>query len=178
MPEVLSFFLEIIKLTVPGLLVFLTTYYVLRQYLNGQLVMKQRENQQAQQQTTIPLRLQAYERLSLFCERISLPNLLLRVRKEGMTVAELKLSLILAIQMEYEHNITQQVYVSQQLWQIIKIARDNTVGFVSAVAENLDHKADGREFAALILRHLANEDTTGLDTALMAIGKEAGALLG
>ncbi|NUN99837.1 MAG: hypothetical protein HUU01_04385 [Saprospiraceae bacterium] len=178
MSEFLSFMLEIIKLTVPGLLVFFTTYYLLRQYLNGQLRLKQVENKQNHQQTTIPLRLQAYERLSLFCERIALPNLLLRVRKEGMTVAELKLSLILAIQMEYEHNITQQVYVSQQLWQIIKIARDNTVGFVSAVAENLDHKGDGRELAELILRHLANQDTTGLDTALLAIGKEAGALLG
>lgn len=178
MSEFTSFLLEIIKLTVPGLLVFLTTFYMLRQYLNGQLVLKQVENKQSQQQTTIPLRLQAYERLSLFCERIALPNLMLRVRQEGMTVAQLKLSLILAIQMEYEHNITQQVYVSQQLWQIIKIARDNTVGFVSAVAENLDHKADGRELAELLLRHLANQDTTGLDTALMAIGKEAGALLG
>jgi len=177
MPEAFSFFLEIIKLTIPGLLVFLTTYFMLQRYLDGQIRLKQVESKQSQKQTTIPLRLQAYERLSLFCERISLPNLLLRVRKEGMTAAELKLSLLLAIQMEYEHNITQQVYVSSQLWQIIKIARDNTVAFVSAVGENIDNKADGRVLAELILRHVANEDSTGLDMALNAIGKEAGAIL-
>ena len=178
MTDFWGFLLELLKLSIPGLLVFLTTYYVLRQYVSAQLALRQRDDKQAHQQTTIPLRLQAYERLSLFCERISVPSLLLRVRKEGMTVTELKLSLLLAVQMEYEHNITQQVYVSAQLWQIIKIARDNTVELVSTVAEKLEGKSDGRMLAEHLLRLLQEQDPTGVDTALLAIGREAGALLG
>ena len=116
--------LEIIKLTIPGLLTFLAAYFVLKTYMENQQKLQQIKLQLEQQKSSLPLRLQAYERLSLFCERIALPNLLLRVRKPGMSSGELRIALLLAVQQEYEHNITQQVYVSSQLWEIIKIARD------------------------------------------------------
>ncbi len=177
MPVWLSVILEIVKITVPALIVFLTVYYLLKQFLNGQQQLKMLQIRQDQQKETLPLRLQAYERLSLMCERISLPNLLLRVRREGMSASELRLSLLLAIQQEYEHNITQQVYVSGQLWEIIKIARDDAVNSVSLVAEKMDAKASGRDFSAALINFLSQRDATGPDKALQAIKKEAGLLL-
>ncbi len=176
MPIWLSTILEIIKLTIPALIVFLTVYYLLRQYLQGQQQLKAMEIKQQQQSTTLPLRLQAYERLSLFCERIALPNLLLRVRGEGKTAAELRIALMLAIQQEYEHNITQQVYVSEQLWQIIKIARDDSIETVTLVGEKMDPKAPGREFAQALLNIVSQREATGADRALVAVKKEAGIL--
>lgn len=172
-----SVILEIIKTTVPALIVFLTVYYMFKQYMDGQHKLKLLEIKQGQQKESLPLRLQAYERLSLYCERISLPNLILRIRKEGMSAAELQLSLMLAIQHEYEHNITQQVYVSDQLWQILKIARDDAVNMISAAAELVDPKADGKELAKALFGILEKRDTTGLDKALVAVKKEASLLL-
>lgn len=177
MPIWLSVILEIIKVTVPALIVFLTVYYLLRQYFANEYRIKLLDVKQNQQKTSIPLKFQAYERLSLFCERISLPNLLLRVRNDEMTASELRLALLLAIQHEYEHNITQQVYVSDQLWQIIKIARDDAVNTVSLVAESVDPKADAKDLSNAIVNFLSTRETTGLDTALLAIKKEAGLVL-
>ena len=94
MPIWLSVILEIIKLTIPALIVFLTVYYVLKQYFANQQQSRLFDLKKSQQEATLPLRLQAYERLSMFCERISLPSLLLRVRKDGMTVSELKVTLM------------------------------------------------------------------------------------
>ena len=147
MPTWLSFVLEVLKLTIPALIVFLTAYYILKTYLENQYRLKMAEIKQGQIQTTLPLKLQAYERLSMFCERIAIPNLLLRIRKDGMTAGELQVSLLLAIQQEYEHNITQQVYVSGQLWEIIKMARDEAVNVVALVAEKVGPRADGKELA-------------------------------
>lgn len=165
--------LEIIKLTIPGLLTFLAAYFVLKTYMENQQKLQQLKIQQEQQRSSLPLRLQAYERLSLFCERISLPNLLLRVRKQGMSSGELRIALLLAVQQEYEHNITQQVYVSTQLWEIIKIARDEAVNAVSLIAEKVGPKADAGELAGMLLSFVNQQEAMAVEKALIAIKKEA-----
>jgi hypothetical protein len=177
MPTWLSIILEIVKITVPALIVFLTVYHLMKKYVEGQQQLKMIELRRQQQETTLPIRLQAYERLSLLCERMSIPNLLLRVRRDGMTASELRLALLLGIQQEYEHNITQQVYVSQQLWEIIKIARDDAVNSISLVAEKVGPEATAREFSEVLINFLSNREATGPDKALEAIKKEAGLLL-
>jgi hypothetical protein len=165
--------LEIIKLTIPGLLTFLAAYFVLKTYMENQQKLQHLKIQQEQQKSSLPLRLQAYERLSLFCERISLPNLLLRVRKPGMSNGELRVSLLLAVQQEYEHNITQQVYVSSQLWEIIKFARDESVNAISIIAEKTDTKSDAKELVGMLFNYVNQQEVMAVEKALLAIKKEA-----
>lgn len=177
MEAFLSVVLEIIKISIPALIVFLTVYYVMKTYLDRQYQLRNLEFKQKQQNTTIPLRLQAYERLSLFCERISIPNLVLRLREEGQTVAQLRLKMLLTIQQEFEYNITQQVYVSEQLWQIIKVSRDDTVGVIDAIAGKLDPKGSSLDLSKQLLGYIDSQPFSALDKALQAIKKEAGILL-
>ncbi|MFN3175275.1 hypothetical protein [Phaeodactylibacter xiamenensis] len=165
--------LEIIKLTIPGLLTFLAAYFVLKTYMENQQKLQHLKMQQEQQKSSLPLRLQAYERLSLFCERISLPNLLLRVRKPGMSNGELRVSLLLAVQQEYEHNITQQVYVSSQLWEIIKLARDESVNAISIIAEKANAKSDAKELTGMLLNYVNQQEVMAVEKALLAIKREA-----
>lgn len=174
----LSVLLEIIKITVPALVVFATVYFLIKTYLDKQYQLQLLEYRQKIQGTTIPLRLQAYERLSLFCERIAIPNLLLRLQEKEQTAASLKMSMMLTIQQEFEYNITQQVYVSDQLWQIIKISRDDTFNIINGIAEKVDPKASSKELAGMMLRFMENQPSTALDKALTAIKKEASILVG
>ena len=169
--------LEIIKITVPALIVYFTVVHLLKTYLDKQLQLKQLELKQKQQGTTTPMRLQAYERLSLFCERIAIPNLVLRLREEDQTVAQLQMKLLLTIQQEFEYNITQQVYVSEQLWQIIKISRDDTVTIINGIAERLDPKAPSANLISGLLSYEESQPFSPLDKALQAIKKEAAILL-
>lgn len=178
MPTWLSVLLELIKLTLPALIVFLTVNYMLKHFFEGQQRMKALELQQQQQKSTLPLKLQAYERLSLFCERISVSNLLLRLPDNNMKGQGLKVALLLAIQQEFEHNITQQVYVSEQLWSIIKAARDDNVNFIVLVWEKLEGEKTASEFRQALFNYQASREVTGLDKALSAIKKEASLILG
>ncbi|MEM9920890.1 MAG: hypothetical protein AAF990_22515 [Bacteroidota bacterium] len=177
MPIWLSTILEIIKVTVPALIVFLTVYYLLKQFMEGQYKVRMLEFKQNQQKTTIPLRLQAYERLSLFCERINIPGLVLRLRSEGMTAAQLRLTMMIAIQKEFEHNITQQVYVSDNLWKIIKIARDDVLNIINLIYNDTDPSQDAHEFGKAMFAFLESRDVIPLDKALEAIKKEAALLM-
>ena len=177
MSTTVSVILEIIKITVPALIVFATVYYLMKEYFGSQLRMKSMDYKQKATSTTVPLKLQAYERLSLFCERIDLPSVTLRVRENGMTASDLRMSMMIAIQHEFEHNITQQVYVSQNLWEIIKIARDNSLNILDTIYESTDPKADGAEFAKAILAYHQQQGNPILPRALQAIKEEAGILL-
>lgn len=177
MSEWLAVVLEIVKITVPALVVFFTVFYLLKTYLDKQYQLKSLEFKQNQRNTTIPLRLQAYERLSLFCERIAIPNLLLRLQNKDQNAASLKLAMLLTIQQEFEYNITQQVYVSEQLWQIIKISRDDTVNIINGIAEKVDPKAPAKDLTTLLLKFVESQPASALDKALSAIKKEATILL-
>ena len=139
--------------------------------------MKSLEAQGKNRQTTLPLKLQAYERLSLFCERIAVPTLIFRIREEGMSAQQLRMALLLAIQHEYEHNITQQVYVSHQLWEIIQIARDDSVNTISLAMDSIDPKGNGKTLADAALKLVEQRGVTGVDKAQQAIKKEASLLL-
>ena len=177
MSTVVNVILEIIKISVPALIVFFTVHHLMKSYLDKQYQLKLLENKQKNRGTTIPRRLQAYERLSLFCERISIPSLLLRLKENGQTAAALRLKLLLNIQQEFEYNITQQVYVSEQLWQILKIAREDTMTVINTIAEKVDPKAPADELAASLLAFQNSQEITPLDKALVAIKKEATILM-
>lgn len=169
--------LDIIKVTLPALIVFLTVYYLFKNYIEGQLRLKAMELKEKQAQVGIPLKFQAYERLSLFCERISIPNLLMRLPAGEMNNAQYQVALLLSIQQEYEHNITQQVYVSDQLWNIIKAAKDDAVNFVSIVADKVDAKGPAEEIKNALINLSNQRAANGPDTALLAIKKEAALFL-
>lgn len=177
MPVWLNVILEIIKISVPALIVYYTAYQLMSSFLDKQLQMTSVKNRQRNKQITLPMRLQAYERISLLCERISLPTLILRLRHNSKTAADLRMALLLTIQQEFEYNITQQVYVSAQLWEIIKLARDNTVAFVEEVAGRIAPDSEAKELATAILNALSKHPELSLERALVAIKKEASAYL-
>ena len=177
MPAWLSAILEILKFTIPALIVYFVVSNLMKTYLEKQLQLRQLEYKQGQMKTTVPLRLQAYERLSLFCERIAIPSLLLRCKEEGQTAGTLRLKLLLNIQQEFEYNITQQLYVSEQLWQIIKIARDDTFTVVSGIAEKIPASAPADELSGKLMGFLEERPLATLEKAIQAIKKEAAILM-
>lgn len=178
MPPWLSIFFEILKFTIPAIIMYWAIQNLFGQFLDGQSKMKQLEMQEKKQDTTLPLRLQAYERLSLFCERISIPNLMLRLHTENMQAGALRYAMLMAIQQEYEHNVTQQVYVSEQLWQIINLAKEDTMNMVSVIGDTVDPKANANTLTEVLLSALNERTDYPLGTALSAIKKEASVLFG
>ncbi len=169
--------LEIIKVTVPALIVFLTVYHLMKQFMQKEVALKNIEIRQNHQSSTIPMRLQAYERLSLFLERIGIPGMMLRVQEEGMSASQMRLALMVAVQREFEHNITQQVYVSDQLWSIIALAREDVMRTITTVYEQTNSNDSAQDFGKKLVKFISERGTNPLETAQSAIKKEAGLIL-
>jgi hypothetical protein len=169
----MTFLLELLKISIPAIVVGGTVWMMLKQYFQSQYQLRLLEQKKQNSETTLPLRLQAYERLSLLCERISIPNLLARLGTDGVTVNDLRTAMLIAIRQEFEHNITQQIYVSENLWSIVKVARDNTAEIVHLIAQKLDPKADVSVYIAALFEFLESQEADSLLTAQMAIRQEA-----
>lgn len=159
----------------PAAIVGGVVYLVLRQLLQRDQQREQFALRKDLRSTSLPLRLQAYERLSLLCERIQVNNLLLRAQPEGRNANQLRAELLLNIQQEYEHNITQQVYVSEKLWLIIQAARDDTAEMISLAA---DTGGSAQDMANRLMNMLLERGDNPLSTAQRAIRQEAGSLFG
>ena len=172
----MSVFLEILKITLPALVVALTSYFIIKEMLTKQLQVQEQKLRRDRQEDTMPLRMQAYERLSLLVERLSLGGLLLRTQHGNMQAATLKITLMLAVQQEFEHNISQQIYISEKLWQIIKATRDDLFQFIELVSEKIPNDAPAQVLGEALLRYHDQRDSDPIATAQAAIRREAATL--
>lgn len=129
--------LEILKYILPALVVFGTVYYMMKQYLDQQYKLSSLEMRREQYDNILPIKLQAYERLALFCERISIDNLSYRLANSGNDGVSLSKSMLIAIQQEWEHNLSQQIYVSDKLWEIISLAKMNNQATIVKAAQQI-----------------------------------------
>jgi hypothetical protein len=166
--------LEILKYTLPAGVVFATAYYLLKMLLDERQRIDRAILRQDAQKITLPIRLQAYERLTLLCDRAGVLNSMMRMRMPGMTVREFRTSLMLAISQEFDHNTSQQLYVSETLWQIIQFAKSDTLNLVTTAGSDLDPNADAETLFNVLLDALSQQETTVLQKAIIAIRIEAG----
>jgi hypothetical protein len=98
-----------------------------------------------------PLKLQAYERLILLADRIALPNLISRSNQPGLNVQEMQHLLVQTIRQEYDHNITQQIYVSHEAWDAIRNLKEQNMLIVNQVASFLPPGASGQDLNKALL---------------------------
>ncbi len=124
-------FLEILKYTIPALIVFATVYILIKKFLDQQYSLENLKFRQEQMSITLPLRLQAYERLAVLCQRISLDNLGYRLTAGETGADALGKAMLVAIQQEFDHNVGQQIYVSNKLWEIITATKNTMQTLIS-----------------------------------------------
>jgi hypothetical protein len=136
-------FTDILKITIPALIVFLTAWVLIRNMIKNSEDKHRYELMLNNSKTITPIKLQAYERIVLFLERISLESLLVRVSSTDMNVQQLHSALLTTIRSEFEHNLSQQIYMSQQAWEVVRNARSSTIKLINSEAEKIKPDAPG-----------------------------------
>lgn len=166
------FFLDIVKYSISGTIVFFVGFLVLRPYLDQKIKLRLLDIKREGQAAILPLRLQAYERLVLLIERINPANLLLRVNAPGLSLTEFQQSLYAEIRSEFQHNITQQLYVSGSSWTIANRVKDDTILMIGNAAKTLPEGVSPLELSRLLLGHLGSLETNPYDDALSVIRED------
>jgi hypothetical protein len=144
-------FLDILKYILPSMIVFLAVYFVLKKHLDTQLKSQVITGRQGIQGTVLPIRLQAYERMVLLLERITPQNLVMRVNNNNATAGQMHQELLASIRAEFEHNLTQQVYISKGAWEAVKRAKEETIKLINVAASRVNDNAKGVELSKMVL---------------------------
>lgn len=114
----------------PALIVASLAYYFFSQYIKEQDNRRRFLLHKDSQASALPQRLQAYERLTLFLERISPGKLVSRVKPYNDDPNDYERLLLRTIEEEFEHNLAQQIYVTQECWNIVRTAKSTTAAII------------------------------------------------
>lgn len=164
--------LEILKYTLPALVVLIAAWLMIRLFLKNEDKKRRFEMSISQKDTTLPLRLQAYERLLLLLERISPDSLVMRTSPENQNSAQLQNALINAIRQEFEHNLAQQTYISIAAWEKVKAARTEMIKLINTSAAEMKPGQPGIELSKRILENAMGLGQAPTAEAIQALKKE------
>lgn len=164
--------LDLIKVIVPASLVLYAVYLMVRSFIQREIEFKKLDVRGRSIDTILPSRLQAYERMTLFLERISPQNLLIRLNNPAFSAKDFQKVLLDEIRSEYNHNASQQVYMSEEVWSQIKNAKEDLIILINEAASRLMPDAKSIDLSKKIFEMAMEKKVDLVSLALSELKKE------
>ena len=164
--------MDILKIVLPAILVLLTAYLLIDKLLSNEIKRRNFELRKESLATLTPIRLRAYERLVLVLERTTPAAMILSVAKPGMTNMELHTQLLASIRQEFQHNLSQQIYVSNEIWTCIRAAQESLLRLVNTCSSQCNPANSANELAERIIQVYNASDRTPTELASELLKKE------
>ncbi|WP_321827147.1 DUF7935 family protein [Maribacter dokdonensis] len=158
---------------IPSVVTGAIAFYFFRMHTNNEEGRRRFLLHKDSQKDTLPVRLQAYERMALFLERIAIPSLVVRVSPQSDDKNAYENLLIKSIETEFDHNLSQQIYMTDECWNVIKAAKSATIQMIRKAAMSNTETAD--KLREDILNETMDK-TSPSATALTFVKKEIGDL--
>ncbi|MFP4663591.1 MAG: hypothetical protein ACLFM1_04105 [Bacteroidales bacterium] len=163
---------EILQITLPALIVMITAIYMMNRQSKRDHQLKLTELAVTNNKTITPLRLQAYERIIIFLERITPNSIIFRLQTPEMTAQQMHQEMLQLIRAEYEHNLSQQLYVSPEGWESVKQAKELTIKIINEAADNVKPTASALELSREIFDKLVEQEKAPTHQAIERLKKE------
>lgn len=164
--------MELLKYTIPAILVLVMVYFLMHRFLKNESERRNLELKKSNLQIVTPTRMRAYERLALLLERINPNNMLVNKIEKSTTCIELQTSILTDIRREFEHNVSQQIYVSEVLWEQIEDARENLTQLINAASTQCKANEPATKLAAIIIDAHNSLEDTALAAAMRSLKSE------
>ncbi len=169
--------LEVLKYTIPALVVLLATWLATEKQMKNEAARRNFELRKQSQKTITAVRLQAYERFTLLLERLEPSRMLLRLDISALNCQQLQQQLLEVIRNEFDHNLSQQIYVSDEVWTNIVFAKEEMLRFVNTCAQQFAATDDAMMMAKLLVTSYASNGETPTQRALEALKTEVRTLM-
>lgn len=164
--------IEFGKIMLPAAAVMYAMYLTINSFVNKELEKYRLEVRGKSIETVLPNRLHAYERVCLFLERISPDSLIVRLNNGEYTAREFQQILLNEIREEYNHNVSQQLYMSNEAWDMVKSAKENLVVVINEAAYELPETATNVDLSKLVMEKVMNQESDLIQTTLYAVKDE------
>lgn len=164
--------IEFGKILIPASVVLYAAYLLVRSFIQKDIDLKKLEIRGRSIETVLPNRLHAYERMTLFLERMSPQNLLVRLNTGSIAAKEFQQLLLSEVRNEYNHNVSQQVYVSEEVWELIKSAKEDLIVTINDSANEMREEASSLDLSKKIFEKTMNKTSDPLAHALGELKRE------
>jgi len=162
--------IEILSYTIPTIVTGFIAYYFFLNHTRTEEKKLKLSLLKEVQKSSLPVKLQAYERMILFLERVNPSQLLIRVSSVNNDTSAYQISLINTIEQEFEHNLTQQIYLSDKCWSVIVASKNATIQLIKNTSEE-NSISNAQELREAILQKMINS-TSPSTTAIAFIKDE------
>jgi hypothetical protein len=164
--------IELLKLLGPAVIVLYAMYLMVRSFMQSKLDEIKAETIKVNRKVVTPVRLQAYERITLLLERVSPSNIVSRLNHNEFTVKEFQAMLVNEIRQEFNHNLSQQVYMSDKAWSYVTGAIEDTKSRIKQREKSLPTDSKGIELAHKIFERVYQKETDVIQNALTYLKDE------
>lgn len=164
--------IELGKILLPASVVLYAVYLMVKSFIIKEIEMKKLEVRSRSIEITLPVRLQAYERITLFLERISPQNLLIRLSDPGYRARDFQKILLDEIRNEYNHNVSQQVYMSEEVWSQVKNAKEDLIMLINEAAGTMSSDSNAVDLSKRIFEKALEKKMDMIGHALSDLKKE------
>jgi len=168
----MEFLTDFLKIVAPSVIVLLGMFLVIKTLITKDFEKNNLEIKSKTTEVILPIRLQAYERMCLFLERISPNNLIIRVNTRAITAGDLHQMLLFEIREEYNHNLSQQLYMSEQVWSSIRTAMEEVIVHINHAASTVDPEMKSVDLAKAIFETMLNGNADPTGNALQLVKSE------
>lgn len=173
MIDIPSVIVNLFVLIFSGSAVVCVAYLLFSRLFNVRMIQsKLLDLKKAHHKQVLPLRLQAYERLVIFLERINPAALLVRLYSPELTVSQYRQLLIKEINAEYQHNVTQQLYVSDRAWSSVKKIREETLHIIQSLSKDLQDDEACIVLSKAVLENLSAMEENPYELAIAILKTE------
>jgi len=149
------FFTQVAVHAAGGIIMVIVSWYILKSNILKYFPGKTAEAGIEDQSVLLQLRLQAHERMIVFVDRLNPANLFIRLYEQGIPAVELQARILNEVRTEYQHNVSQQLYVNAASWNVLRKLKDDTIAMINNAAGTLPPDASGRELSRIVLEHVA-----------------------
>jgi hypothetical protein len=164
--DLLNTLLEILKYILPSVVVFLTALYLMKNQSRETLQKMAMESRKLNQNLITPIRLQAYERMVLFLERISPNQLIINLNQPNMSAHALRAEMLATVNQEFAYNISQQMYISAQAWNVVKVVKEQVIQMINAHYELMPEHAMAPDLSRAIIETLMKGESQPTQKAI------------
>jgi HAMP domain-containing protein len=169
--------IELLILTVACGTISLIAYWLINRPIRLEKMKMDFEEGKARTKVVTPIKLNAYERLVLFLERNSPDEILNREMEPKMSCFDLQMRLLKVMRQEFEHNVSQQIYVSKAAWQAVTDAKENMVQLVNMCATQVSSNEPALRLAQTIIATYNSTNETAVKNAINLLKNEIGRLI-
>jgi hypothetical protein len=175
---IMNDFIEIIKYSTPLIIILVVVIVILRNFTQREKNRLRYDVVRGNNKLLTPVRLQAYERIVLLLERIKPDSLALRLQNSKMTYKQLQLLMLDTVRKEFNHNLSQQIYLTDESWSAVVNAKEQIVRMINLASTKMKEESSSNDFIRFVIEMYNNLELRPIENTIRLVKNEANTFFG